>query len=110
MTSGRTGTRRISTESLAAPSGRATGAGATGTPDAATAGLPASLAQNASRVGTTAGRVVRQILAMIDRAIAEARAALQKDPGNTYLNLHLADTMRRKVELLRRVNDIAAQS
>jgi hypothetical protein len=55
-------------------------------------------------------RVVRENLAIIDRAIADARIALQKDPGNAYLNFHLAQTMRRKVELLRRVNDIAAQS
>jgi hypothetical protein len=34
--------------------------------------------------------------------------ALRGDPGNAYLNLHLANTMRRKVELLRRVNELAA--
>jgi hypothetical protein len=55
-------------------------------------------------------RVVRQNLAVIDRAIAEARAALQNDPANTYPNLHLADTMRRKVELLRRINALVAES
>jgi len=53
-------------------------------------------------------RIVRKNLAIIDRAIADARIALRNDPGNAYLNLHLADTMRRKVELLRRVNDMAA--
>ena len=81
-----------------------------GTTDAAIADLQATLTQNESRLDTTTVRIVRQNLAIIDRAIAEARIALQKDPGNAYLNLHLADTMRRKVELLRRVNDIAAQS
>jgi hypothetical protein len=55
-------------------------------------------------------RVVRQNLAVIDRAIAEARTALERDPANTYLNLHLADTMRRKVELLRRINALVAES
>ena len=90
--------------------GMATAASWTGTTDAAIADLQASLTQNESRLDTTTVRIVRQNLAIIDRAIAEARAALQKDPGNAYLNLHLADTMRRKVELLRRVNDIAAQS
>jgi len=78
--------------------------------DQAVADLQESLTRNESRLDTATVRVVRQNLAVIDRAIAEARAALEKDPGNTYLNLHLADTMRRKVELLRRVNDIAAQS
>ncbi len=81
-----------------------------GTTDAAIADLQATLTQNESRLDTTTVRIVRQNLAIIDRAIVEARIALQKDPGNAYLNLHLADTMRRKVELLRRVNDIAAQS
>lgn len=79
-----------------------------GRTDAAIADLQAALAQNEQRLDTATVRVVRQNLAIIDRAIADARIALQKDPGNAYLNLHLADTMRRKVELLRRVNDMAA--
>jgi hypothetical protein len=80
----------------------------TGTTDAAIADLQTALAQNQSRLDTATVRIVRQNLAIIDQAIADARVALQQDPGNAYLNLHLADTMRRKVELLRRVNDIAA--
>jgi anti-sigma factor RsiW len=60
------------------------------------------------RLDSTTVRIVRKNLAIIDRAIAEARIALRNDPGNAYLNLHLANTMRRKVELLRRVNDMAA--
>jgi len=55
-------------------------------------------------------RVVRQNLAVINQAIAEARTALERDPGSTYLNLHLANTMRRKVELLRRVNALVSES
>jgi anti-sigma factor RsiW len=82
----------------------------TGTTDAAIADLQTSLAQNEKRLDTATVRIVRQNLAIIDRAIADARVALQNDPGNAYLNLHLADTMRRKVELLRRVNDLAARS
>ena len=80
----------------------------TGRTDVAIADLQTALAQNESHLDTTTVRVVRQALATIDRAIADARIALQKDPGNAYLNLHLANTMRRKVELLRRVNDMAA--
>ncbi len=76
--------------------------------DLAVAELEDALARNESRLDTATVRVVRHNLAVIDRAIAEARAALERDPGNTYLNLHLANTMRRKVELLRRVNAIAA--
>jgi hypothetical protein len=83
----------------------------TGHTDAAIADLQAALTLNEKRLDTATVRIVRQNLAIIDRAIAEARAALRDDPGNAYLNLHLAETMRRKVELLRRVNDMAtAQS
>ena len=76
--------------------------------DAAIAELQAALDQNEKRLDTATVRIVRKNLAVIDRAIAEARMALRSDPGNAYLNLHLANTMRRKVELLRRVNDMAA--
>ena len=78
--------------------------------DLAVAELQEALTRNESRLDTATVRVVRENLAVIDRAIAEARAALESDPGNTYLNLHLADTMRRKVELLRRVNALVAES
>ncbi len=80
----------------------------TGHTDAAIADLQTALTQNERRLDTATVRIVRMNLAIIDRAIADARIALQKDPGNAYLNLHLANTMRRKVELLRRVNDMAA--
>jgi len=83
----------------------------TGHADAAIADLQDALDRNESRLDTSTVRVVRENLALIDRAIAQARAALKADPGNAYLNLHLADTMRRKLELLRRINAIAtAQS
>ena len=73
--------------------------------------LQDALTHNESRLDTATVRVVRENLALIDRAISQARIALNADPGNAYLNLHLADTMRRKLELLRRVNAIAtAQS
>jgi predicted anti-sigma-YlaC factor YlaD len=80
----------------------------TGSTDIAIGELQAALTQNEKRLDTATVRIVRKNLAIIDRAIAEARMALRSDPGNAYLNLHLADTMRRKVELLRRVNDMAA--
>jgi len=79
--------------------------------DAAIADLQKALTRNEGRLDTATVRVVRENLALIDRAISQARIALDADPGNAYLNLHLADTMRRKLELLRRVNAIAtAQS
>ncbi len=83
----------------------------TGRTDAAIADLQNVFDRNKSRLDTSTVRVVTQAFATIDRAIAEARTALQADPSDTYLNLHLADTMRRKLELLRRVNALAtAQS
>lgn len=78
--------------------------------DQAVAELQEALLRTESRLDTGTVRVVRQNLAIIDRAIAEARAALQRDPRNRYLNLHLANTMRRKVELLRRINALVAES
>jgi len=87
---------------------RVTLAVSTGRTDAAIADLQDVFERNKSRLDTSTVRVVRQAFATIDRAIAEARTALQADPSNAYLNLHLADTMRRKLELLRRVNAIAA--
>jgi anti-sigma factor RsiW len=79
--------------------------------DAAIADLQDVFERNKSKLDTSTVRVVQQAFTTIDRAIAEARTALQADPSNAYLNLHLADTMRRKLELLRRVNAIAtAQS
>jgi len=75
--------------------------------NAAIADLQSALAQNESRLDTATVRIVRENLALIDRAIADARVALQQDPSSAYLNLHLADTMRRKMDLLRRVNDLA---
>jgi anti-sigma factor RsiW len=76
--------------------------------DAAIADLQDVFERNKSKLDTSTVRVVQQAFTTIDRAIAEARAALEADPSDAYLNLHLADTMRRKLELLRRINAIAA--
>jgi hypothetical protein len=99
------------TPTFATPRERFTAVSWTNETDIAIADLQTALTQNERRLDTATVRVVRENLAIIDRAITDARVALQRDPGNTYLNLHLANTMRRKVELLRRVNDlVAAQS
>jgi hypothetical protein len=45
--------------------------------------------------------VIERNLAAIDAAIREARTALDADPANQYLNSHLADARRRKIDLLR---------
>ena len=63
------------------------------------------------RLDTATVRVLEQNLTLIDRAIAEASRAVAADSANVYLNTHLAETMRRKVDLLRQaVALVAAES
>ena len=76
--------------------------------DIAIAELQEALTHNEAQLDTATVRVVRQNLAVIDRAIAEAQTALKRDPNSGYLRLHLANTMRQKIELLRRANALAA--
>ena len=52
--------------------------------------------------------VIERNLRTIDEAIREARLALDGDPANTYLNSHLADARRRKIDLLRRATSLAS--
>jgi hypothetical protein len=52
--------------------------------------------------------VIERNLAVIDEAIRQARAALNADPANTYLNSHLADARRRKLDLLRRATSLSS--
>jgi hypothetical protein len=75
--------------------------------DMAIAELQDALTLNESKLDTATVRIVRENLAVIDRAISQAQHALRRDPGNTYLNLHLAKAMRQKIELLRRANALA---
>lgn len=76
--------------------------------DLAITELQDALTVNESKLDTATVRIVRENLAIIDRAIAQAQRALRRDPGNSYLNLHLANTMRQKIELLRRANALAS--
>ena len=45
-------------------------------------------------------------MATIDRAIADARAALAADPANAYLHRHLDRTMKQKLDLLQQAAKI----
>ena len=76
--------------------------------DLAITELQDALTVNESKLDTATVRIVRENLAIIDRAIAQAQRALRRDPGNSYLNLHLANTMRQKIDLLRRANALAS--
>jgi anti-sigma factor RsiW len=68
---------------------------------AAVADLERVLAEGRGKLDTTTVKIIEQNLAAIDRAIAEAQRALDADSANLYLNTHLAETMRRKLDLLR---------
>lgn len=75
--------------------------------DTQVADLERALDSERGRLDTTTVRVIEKNLAIIDRAIRDARSALAADPANAYLNLHLAQEMRRKLELLRRAATLA---
>lgn len=64
--------------------------------------LEQALAAGRQKLDTATVRKVEERLALIDKAIEEARQALAADPANAYLNRYLAGTMQRKLDLLRR--------
>ena len=66
------------------------------------------LATRRDRLDTTTVRVIEESLETIDRAIADAVAALEQDPANPYLSGHLTSTMRRKIEVLEHAVSLAA--
>jgi hypothetical protein len=76
--------------------------------DAAVADLERVLAAGRGTLDSSTVRVLERNLALIDRAIADAQRALAADPGNAYLNAHLARTMRQKLDLLRQAASLAA--
>jgi len=69
--------------------------------NAAIADLERILAANRSQLDTATVRIVDESLATIDRAIADAREAIQRDSSNAYLNERIAQKMRQKLNLLR---------
>ena len=76
--------------------------------DAAVADLERILRNGRGRLDSTTVRVLEQNLALIDAAILQARRAVAADSADLYLNSHLAETMRRKVELLRQAASLVA--
>lgn len=81
-----------------------------GSADAAVAQLQTALAagRRSGRLDSATVTTIEHSLAVIDSAIAEAKRALEADPGSSYLNHHLADTYRRKLSFLRQAARIAA--
>ena len=74
--------------------------------DAAVTDLEQLLRTERNRLDPRTVMVIERNLQTIDDAIREAREALAKDPANTYLNSHLADARRRKLDLLRRATTL----
>jgi hypothetical protein len=70
--------------------------------DEAVADLQQTLEAGRGRLDPETIRVLEANLQAIDRAIAQCREALDADPSSVYLNTYLAETRRRKLELLRR--------
>lgn len=69
--------------------------------------LERALAENRRQLDPVTIAVLESNLRIIDAAIAEARAALQRDPANPYLSEHLGNTIEKKIEVLRRAASIA---
>lgn len=76
--------------------------------DAAVVDLERLLRDERDRLDPRTVLVIERNLRIIDDAIREARTALDGDPANTYLNSHLADARRRKLELLRHATTLAS--
>src|SRR5437870_4265611 len=74
----------------------------------AIAELRKALAKERDRLDPATVRTLESNLAIIDLAIDQAKRALAADPANTYVTEHLAETMRRKIELLQRATMLAS--
>jgi hypothetical protein len=66
------------------------------------------LAEGRGRLDTATVRVIERNLAAIDSAITQAQRAVAADSANVYLNSHLAETRRLKLELLRQAANLVS--
>src|SRR5690606_33253651 len=76
----------------------------------ATAALRQTLDERQGQLAPATIRTVERSLATIDTAIAEARAALVRDPSNAALSRLLASSYEQKVTLLRRASELSPRS
>jgi hypothetical protein len=76
--------------------------------NAAVSDLERILREERDRLDPRTVLVVERNLKAIDEAINEARMALEQDPANPFLNSHLADARRRKLDLLRHATSLAS--
>ncbi len=68
--------------------------------------LESVLERNRDQLDTATVRILEQNLAIIDRAILDARAALGQEPSNPYLGRYLDQAMQKKVQLLQRATKV----
>ncbi len=76
----------------------------------AIAELQRAMDEGRERLAPETVRTIEKNLWTINRAIAQARRALAEDPSSDYLNDHLAETMRQKLEFLRQTSALVAAS
>jgi hypothetical protein len=76
--------------------------------NAAVTDLEQILRDERDRLDPRTVMIIERNLKAIDAAINEARMALDDDPANPYLNSHLADARRRKLDLLRTATTLAS--
>ena len=76
--------------------------------NAAVTDLEQVLREERDRLDPRTVLIIERNLKAIDDAINEARMALDNDPANPYLNSHLADARRRKLDLLRHATSLAS--
>jgi hypothetical protein len=73
---------------------------------AATAELEEVLRDQRAALAPETVRILEENLAIIDRALAEASAALRADPGNPALSEMVVAAYEKKLDLLRRAADV----
>jgi hypothetical protein len=76
--------------------------------NAAVSDLERILREERDRLDPRTVLIIERNLKAIDDAINEARMALNNDPSNAFLNSHLADARRRKLDLLRQATTLAS--
>lgn len=70
------------------------------------ADLEAALEASRSSLDPATVEIVERSLESIDRAIEDARTALEADPGNPHLHRQLDNTMRKKIDVLQRATGV----
>ena len=78
--------------------------------DHAVADLETLLEAGRTKLSPKTIATIETNLKIVDQAIAEARVALEQDPNSEFLNAYLAESMRRKMSLVRQSTSILRAS